>query len=845
MPYFETIGFPETKMSRINTTRKWKGSSLLVVLFALAFGALGQAGIEVDGMVTDKNSNAKLRGVAVEVLQNGSPYDAVQTNGSGKYNLALDHGADYLLVFTMDDLSERKVEVNTSSIPEEFRTETFFLNVNMSMFEVPPGMSSALLDKPIGIVAFNPSKEKLDWDMEYTLALQADINEALEAGSAAPSGGGASAAADNKDYREHMRKAEVEFGRERWAQSINWLERALQEVPGDARAESMIEEATENLARAEEEAAMAAEFSRLMREGKIKMKRKDWTGALAALELAEEIRPNDPDLLELLAEIEAETGGAGEDVAEEVVQEDVGSDEDAAAAAEAKEMASRQKEYDKLIAKADKDFNRQNYTDAIAQYERAALILPNETYPYDRIAEANGRIVDLTQTDAPEVGRPATELDGLDREYEDRVREGDQDFDAQDWTSAKSAYEAALALKPSERYPKNRLRRLEKLMEEAATDADLEVDTESMLEADALAAELAAQEASRLAEEQSALLDAEREATEEEEARRRAKAQASADADKDRSRNYLLALQSSSEDDAEAYYRNALEAEIRARAQSVEVVAERNAEQTRLWTDNHHARRGGQWHDIQERTARQADMEYDASLVRNDRIARLDLQVEAQTEGAVDVIERADALRRDRYLTLKQDTRQQRRALFDRTKRYATFVDSLDQLLSVYSEFNRDVRRASVDARIMRYEEVLQEARDHRKVGQGSEARRLHNMLGVREVQRTDQTARQAASGEAKLRSAAALREASGKYRGEPLTSEDYKEVKVKEGIRPGVEERSYEEGNALIIERTVRVDNEVNVYRKTVAKYGVYYFKNNQSITKDIWILETFEISD
>ena len=42
-----------------------------------------------------------------------------------------------------------------------------------------------------------------------------------------------------------------------------------------------------------------------------------------------------------------------------------------------------------------------------------------------------------------------------------------------------------------------------------------------------------------------------------------------------------------------------------------------------------------------------------------------------------------------------------------------------------------------------------------------------------------------------------------------------------------------------------MRVDNEVNVYRKTVAKHGVYYFKNNQSITKDIWILETFEITD
>ena len=843
MPYFETVGFSRnTKMSRIEMMMKGKGLWLLVLLCTCASDILAQAGIEVDGTVTDKNSNRKLGGVTVEVLLGGAEYDAVRTNGSGKYSLSLDHGTDYVLVFTLDDMSERKVEINTSTIPEEFRSEAFFLNVNMSMFEVPPGMSQALLDKPIGIVAFNASKEKLDWDMDYTQNLQGQINAALEGASDAAGSGTAESAVDNKDYQEHMRKAEVEFGRERWAQSINWLERALQEVPGDARAESMIEEATENLARAEEEEALAAEFNRLMREGQIKMKRKDWSGALTALESAAEINPDDADLIELLAEITVETGVGETD--EEPVVDNAAQTEAEAAAEEAAETASRQKEYDRLISKADKSFDRQNYADAKKMYEQAAQVLPNETYPYDRIAEANDLIVGLTSPDEVDEEAPApSEMEGSDREYEDRVREGDQAFDAQQWEEAKMAYEAALEIKPEERYPKNRLRRLEKLMEGEALDAELEVDTEAMMEADAEAAEAAAAESDALAAEQAQLLEAERAAAAEEEARRRADAQAASDAGRDRSRNYLLALQRNDEDDAEAYYRNALESEIRARGQSVELVAERNVEQTRLWTGNHHARRGSQWMDIQERTADQAELQYDASLTRNDRVARLDLRKEAQSEAETDVVERANALRRDRYVTIEQDTRVQQRALHERTGRYVTFVDSLDRILEAYSDFNRDIRRASVDARIMRYEEVQREARDHEKVGQGAEARRLDNLLDLREVERTDGQARRAASGEAKLRSASALREVQEKYSGAPLTSEDYKDVKAKEGIRS--EERSYDEGNVKIIERTVRVDNEVNVYRKTVAKHGVYYFKNNQSITKDIWILETFESSD
>ena len=86
----------------------------------------------------------KLAEVQVEVLRNGEPYDAVSTLSSGKYSLSLDHGADYELRFTFGDLSPRRVELQTSSIPEEFRERPFYLTVEMSMFEIPPGFDESL-----------------------------------------------------------------------------------------------------------------------------------------------------------------------------------------------------------------------------------------------------------------------------------------------------------------------------------------------------------------------------------------------------------------------------------------------------------------------------------------------------------------------------------------------------------------------------------------------------------------------------------------------------------------------------------------------------------------------------
>ena len=832
-------------------------SLVCVMAMALSFPSLlGQGSIEVDGTVRDKDTNQKLSGVEVTVLQDGQPYDAVRTLGNGKYTLSLDHGADYQLVFTYEDLSVRSVEVNTSTIPEAFRERPFFLNVEMSLFEVPAGFDQSLLDEPIGKVSFDEAKEKLDWDLRYTRNMQDRIESALE--SASDSGGAAAddAPATNRAYEEHMRKAEVEFGRGRYEQSINWLERALNEVPGDARAEAMMEEAVEKQAEAEEAAAIDADYERLLREGKIQLKRKEWEAARTALESAVELKPNEGEPRELLAEIpssepEEETASDSGGEEEEEDRADAAAARanraaQAAADAAAKEEANRRKEYDRVIAKADKSFEKQNYAEAKALYLNAANLMPEEQYPVDRAEESDARIVDITQLDGEEEAQDRNdEASALDRAYEDKVREGDAAFDAEEWATAKAAYESAQEMKPMERYPKNRLRRIASLMEDTEVEGQLDVDTEAMLEASEADAARAAEEADLLAEEQAALLSAERDAAKEDEARRREEAKAASEASRDRSSNYILALQRASEDDAEAYYRNALDAEIRARAQSVELMAERTDELNALWTGNSHARRGSQWMTIQERTARQAEDEYDNARVRNDRIADLELRVQAQQEIAVDQVTRADALRRDRFISIERKITRNREMLIDRTQRYDTFVDSLDRLLRAYADFNRDVRMASIDARIMNYEAVQRKARTHDKVGEGEEARRIDNWIEIKETERTDEQAKRAAAGEAQLRSASARRKVNDLYSGEPLTADDYKAVKAKEGIRKGVEERSYEEGNALIVERTVRVGNEVNVYRKTVAKHGVYYFKNNQSITKDIWILETFEISD
>ncbi len=855
----------------------------LVVMCAWHVLTLAQAGIEVDGTVRDKDSNRKLPGVEVQVLRGGSAYDAVSTLSNGKYSLSLEHGADYELRFTFGDLSPRKVLLNTSSIPESFRERPFYLTVEMSLFEVPDGFDSDLLDEPIGKVAFDPRKEQLAWDLDYTATMQARIDAAL---SAAESGGGA-VEVSNEAYEEHMRKAEVEFGRERWAQSINWLERALNEIPGDARAERMMAEAVENEQAAEAEAAARREYEIQMREGKLAMRKEDWPVARSAFEQASGLLPGEQEPRDLLAEIDAMLSEQG--AGEEAVEADYAAAVEEGNAAmsqgnldlaeasfelaaelkpserlpreklaeirqlrkqegrEADLMERKRMEYEAIIERADRAFDDQDFLKAKGLYEEATEILPDEVYPRTRAVEAAGLIVPIgLEDEEAEAETEPSASESADRIYEDHIRAGDLAFDAEDWSGAEAAYNAALEIRPDERYPKNRLRRLASLMGGGAeVEATMEVDREALMAQEAAAAEASSEQTAAVLEEQARMLEEERLAEEAEARRQQEEARSRNEKGRDRSRNYVMAIQNADEDEAEAYYRDALQSEIRARGQVVQERASKQEALNEVWTSNSDTRRQSALQSIERKVSEQSGNLYASASFREDRVASLESRVEQQSEAALDSRARGNAGRRDRYIEIEENKQKYSQTLLDRTKRYAVFVDSLDRMLQHYTDFHRDLRRTSVDNRIMQYEEIQRTASTHQRIGEGEDIRRMENLAGVRKTAQDDQQTRILSAGEASIRSASALRRAQSKDAGEPPTPDDYREVPAKEGIREGVDERSYEVGNTLVIERTVRVGNKIDVYRKSVAKHGVYYFKNDRSITRDIWVLETFEIRD
>lgn len=128
-----------------------------------------------------------------------------------------------------------------------------------------------------------------------------------------------------------------------------------------------------------------------------------------------------------------------------------------------KELArqAREKErlYNEAIQRGDKAFGSGDFATAKTNYQQALGIKANEQYPKDQIAECDKKLAGAAAAAAKE------------QEYKNLIAQADAKFAAKDWTGAKSVYQQASSLKPTEQYPKDRINLCDKNMADAAMAA--------------------------------------------------------------------------------------------------------------------------------------------------------------------------------------------------------------------------------------------------------------------------------------------------------------------------------------------------------------------------------------
>ena len=130
--------------------------------------------------------------------------------------------------------------------------------------------------------------------------------------------------------------------------------------------------------------------------------------------------------------------------------------EDAYAKAQVLKMKSfieKEKEYDKITAKADQLYVKKNFVASKLEYQKAQEVLPEKTYALNMISKIDASL-----------DKEQKKLAKLEQNYQDAIKTGDQLFKDKKYQAAYSKYSKALELKPNETYPKTQLEEIDILL---------------------------------------------------------------------------------------------------------------------------------------------------------------------------------------------------------------------------------------------------------------------------------------------------------------------------------------------------------------------------------------------
>ncbi len=125
------------------------------------------------------------------------------------------------------------------------------------------------------------------------------------------------------------------------------------------------------------------------------------------------------------------------------------------------ELAQQQlaKKYAALILKGDNSLAVKKYYDSREYYKAALEIMPNEKYPKEQF----NKLEDLMAKELHQ----ASAIREFNAKYKTLIKEGESQFDSNEYKLAYKSFKRASEMKPEEKYPKEQLKKLEGFITEA------------------------------------------------------------------------------------------------------------------------------------------------------------------------------------------------------------------------------------------------------------------------------------------------------------------------------------------------------------------------------------------
>jgi len=548
--------------------------------------------------------------------------------------------------------------------------------------------------------------------------------------------------------------------------------------------------------------------------------------------------------------------------------------------------AKKDAAYQAAISEADKLFSDKAYQAAIDKYKSAKAIRADKTYPLEQI----DRIQQLLKSEALAAEKKEKEAKERERRYLEIISSGNASFKEKDYDMAIRQYEAALAMKPQETYPQNKIKEIQSILkgeEKESKPAPKEepiaiqtgpkstVDGNAEDEIDRMYAEMWAKKQANKGssvDEKRELLKSMREDDKEREEARRSNAieriedisvsirDQQQNTDELNLQNYET-VKRNTEDHREKVQELTKESERRRNNNLVdnETRLEANAEFRKQKIEEGSSVRKA---DLEEREKRQKEFSqehYEEQQTRiyaqGDQILQKEEAIRSYNSNKIEENrnKNTDDLQQ-RQLDYQEGVRENQKSQGQRTEKEYNKIEGQanelrtynqersDDYMEGYEEVKQDIKnkkefesskRSDADKRRMQEQSEIEGAADA-QLNQKNEGNNRPNENYIEVVEKTEavQSSRKQDQGEAEKR----RQNASDKeyYEGEDKPRKDQEAANYPQGVT----EKIIEHPNGSTTIRRIKVEGtEVDTYEKTLFAYGnITYTKNGKPITKENW---------
>mgnify|MGYP003707352727 CR=1 FL=1 len=308
-------------------------------------------------------------------------------------------------------------------------------------------------------------------------------------------------------YDKIISAADADFSSEKYQNSISQYEEALLIFPIEQYPKDQIKKAKDLMQKKKEEALSAqekeAKYKEFINNGNLNFNSEDWVQAKDYYQKASDIKPDETypksqiDIInkqleklkaqkelalkeqekekkynELIKQADSKFNSKDYEKSKELYKEASKIKNDGYIQsqidkinAEMKLLTEREelkKQYDKIVAVADKKFQEKEYESAKDLYKRAMSFNPSDTYPPKKIAEIENILSQLAAEEKIKQQKEAEKLIA----YNQFISKGNTNFGKTRYDEALKNYNEALKIKPGETYPKQRIDEINKLLEE-------------------------------------------------------------------------------------------------------------------------------------------------------------------------------------------------------------------------------------------------------------------------------------------------------------------------------------------------------------------------------------------